>query len=132
MLELERDQPCVMVIDDVPEVRMVIGDMCREMGFVTVLEASDGADALEKLRDQRAHLILCDQQMERMTGLDLLNQIRNHPYLADIPFIVLSVVSEAPVIETALDLGAADYLLKPVDFRALRESVSEVIRRRVA
>ncbi len=132
MFDLERDPPCVLVVDDIPEVRMIIGDMCREMGFTTVIEASDGVDALEKLKKERAHLILCDHRMERMSGLDLLSQIRNHPYLVDIPFIVMSAVSEAPVIETALDLGAADYLLKPVDFGELRDRVGEVLRRRCA
>lgn len=130
MLELEKDQPRVMVVDDVPETRAILGDMLRDMGFTMVIEASDGADALEKLRKERTHLILCDHLMERMSGLDLLSQIRNHPYLVDIPFIVVSAVAEMPVIETALDLGADDYLLKPIRFSTLKETVSDVIRRR--
>lgn len=132
MVELERDQLCVMVVDDISEVRAVLGDMFREMGFNTVLEAGDGAEALKKLKQSRAHLIVCDYRMEGMTGLDLLSQIRNHPYLVDIPFIVLSAASDGPVIETALDLGAADYILKPVGFQELRERVSETFRRRCA
>lgn len=132
MVELERDQPCVMVVDDIPEVRAILGDMLRDMGFSTVLEAGDGQEALLKLRESRAHLIVCDQRMDGMTGLDLLNQIRNHPYLVDIPFIVISAVSDAPLIETAFDLGAADFIIKPVDFRELRERVGETLRRRCA
>ena len=132
MVELERDQPSVMVVDDIPEVRAVLGDMLREMGFSTVLEAGDGAEALLKLQESRAHLIVCDHRMEGMTGLDLLSQIRNHPYLADIPFIVLSAASDAPYVETALDLGAADYIFKPVDYQELRQRVAETLRRRCA
>ncbi len=132
MVELERDQPCVMVVDDIPEVRAILGDMLREMGFSTVLEAGDGQEALHKLTKSRAHLIVCDQRMERMTGLDLLSQIRNHPYLVDIPFIVISAACDAPLIETAFDLGAADFIVKPIDFQELRQRVGDTLRRRCA
>lgn len=130
MLELQLDSPCVMVIDDVPETRMLLRDMLEEMGFLSVIEASNGRDALEKLKSKPAHLILCDHVMEEMSGLDLLSQLRNHPYLVDIPFIVVSAVGDVPVIETALDLGADDYLMKPVSFQLLRRKVSDVFRRR--
>ncbi len=132
MIELEREETRVMVVDDVPEIRALLGDMLRDIGFSTVVEASDGVDALEKLKRERAHLILCDHRMERMSGLDLLSQLRNYPYLVDIPFIVVSAVTEAPVILNALDLGADDYLLKPFEFSELREKVVDVIRRRAA
>lgn len=132
MLELQLDSPCVMVIDDVPETRMLLRDMLEEMGFLSVIEASNGRDALEKLKSKPAHLILCDYVMEEMSGLDLLSQLRNHPYLVDIPFIVVSAVGDVPVIETALDLGADDYLMKPVSFQLLRRKVSDVLRRRCA
>ncbi|MEI6517615.1 MAG: response regulator [bacterium] len=132
MLELQLDSPCVMVIDDVPETRMLLRDMLEEMGFLSVIEASNGRDALEKLKSKPAHLILCDHVMEEMSGLDLLSQLRNHPYLVDIPFIVVSAVGDVPVIETALDLGADDYLMKPVSFQLLRRKVSDVFRRRCA
>lgn len=132
MLELQLDSPCVMVIDDVPETRMLLRDMLEEMGFLSVIEASNGRDALEKLKSKPAHLILCDHVMEEMSGLDLLSQLRNHPYLVDIPFIVVSAVGDVPVIETALDLGADDYLMKPVSFQLLRRKVSDVLRRRCA
>ena len=132
MLELQLDSPCVMVIDDVPETRMLLRDMLEEMGFLSVIEASNGQAALEKLKSTPTHLILCDHVMEDMSGLDLLSQLRNHPYLVDIPFIVVSAVGDVPVIETALDLGADDYMIKPVSFQLLRRKVSDVFRRRCA
>ena len=130
MIELEQDKPKVMVIDDVAETRALIGDMLREMGFDSVMEAGDGAEALKKLKQERAHLILCDYRMVGMSGLDLLSQLRNHPYLVDKPFIVVRAVSEPPVIETALGLGADEYIVKPIGFCKLRDTVVDVIRRR--
>jgi response regulator of citrate/malate metabolism len=69
--------------------------------------------------------------MQDMSGLDLLNQLRNHAYLVDIPFIVVSSNGDAPVVETALDLGAADYLVKPVSFQLLKKKITHVLMRRM-
>jgi response regulator of citrate/malate metabolism len=70
--------------------------------------------------------------MKDMSGLDLLNQIRNHPYLVDVPFIVVSAVGDVPVIETALELGASDYIVKPLSYQLLRRKITDVLRRRMA
>jgi len=131
MFDLLSDEPQVMVIDDIPATREIIRDMLQEMGFSRIEEASDGREALDKLKERGAQLIICDYMMKDMSGLDLLNQLRNHPYLVDIPFIVVSAVGDVPVIETALDLGASDYIVKPVSFQLLRRKVSDVLRRRV-
>jgi response regulator RpfG family c-di-GMP phosphodiesterase len=65
-----------------------------------------------------------------MCGLDLLDQIRNHPYLVDIPFIIVSGCGEVPVIDAALDLGADDYLLKPLSFKLFKRKIFDVLLRR--
>lgn len=124
------EEPQVLIVDDMPGTREVLRDMLTDMGFSTIVEASDGREALEMLKDQRAQLIVCDHIMKDMSGLDLLSQIRNYPYLVDIPFIVVSAVGESPVIDTALDLGAADYIVKPVNFSVLKRKISDVLRRR--
>ncbi len=108
------EEPQVLIVDDMPGTREVLRDMLTDMGFTSITEASDGREALEILKEQRAQLIVCDHVMKDMSGLDLLSQIRNYPYLVDIPFIVISAIGESPVIDTALDLGAADYIVKPI------------------
>jgi two-component system chemotaxis response regulator CheY len=132
MFDVLSEEPQVMVVDDIPGTCDIIRDMLTEMGFTRIVEASDGREALEKLKDQGAQLIICDYMMNDISGLDLLNQLRNHPYLVDIPFIVASAVGDVPVIETALDLGAADYIVKPISFQLLRRKISDVLRRRMA
>jgi two-component system chemotaxis response regulator CheY len=123
------DEPQVMIIDDMPATRALLRDMLTDMGFTTIEEACDGREALEKLKDQRAQLIVCDHVMKDMSGLDLLSQLRNYPYLVDIPFIVVSAVGDGPIIDAALDLGAADFIVKPVNFSVLKRKISDVLRR---
>ena len=131
MFELPPEEPQALVVDDVPATRAALKDMLYEIGFTRVLEASGGREALEKLKSQGADLIVCDYMMQDMSGLDLLNQLRNHAYLVDIPFIVVSSNGDAPVIETALDLGAAEYLVKPVSFQLLKKKITDVLMRRM-
>ena len=123
-------EPQVMVVDDVPATRELLRDMLAEMGFTSIVEAVSGRDALKKLQQHRAQLIICDQVMEDMSGLDLLYQLRNHPYLVDIPFIVVSGCGDVPVIDAALDLGADDYILKPLSFKLFKRKVFDVLLRR--
>lgn len=131
MLDHYREEPQVMVIDDISATRTILKDMLLEMGFKDIVEAKNGKDALEKLRKHRAQLIICDNLMDGMSGLDLLYQLRNHAYLVDIPFIVVSSCGDVPVIDTALDLGADDYILKPISFKLFKRKVFDVLRRRV-
>lgn len=131
MLDHYREEPQVMVIDDISATRTILKDMLLEMGFKDIVEAKNGKDALEKLRKHRAQLIICDNMMDGMSGLDLLYQLRNHAYLVDIPFIVVSSCGDVPVIDTALDLGAEEYILKPISFKLFKRKVFDVLRRRV-
>jgi two-component system chemotaxis response regulator CheY len=131
MLGHYREEPQVMVIDDISATRTILKDMLIEMGFKDIVEAKNGKDALEKLRKHRAQLIICDNMMDGMSGLDLLYQLRNHAYLVDIPFIVVSSCGDVPVIDTALDLGAEDYILKPISFKLFKRKVFDVLRRRL-
>ena len=130
MTNIYSEEPQVLVVDDIAATRAIMRDMLYEMGFTSVVEAADGREALEILKDSRAQLIICDHMMEDVSGLDLLYQLRNHAYLVDIPSIVVSSCADVTVVETALDLGAADYIVKPISFKLFRRKIVDVLSRR--
>jgi CheY-like chemotaxis protein len=130
MTNIYSEEPQVLVVDDIAATRAIMRDMLYEMGFTSVVEAADGREALEILKDSRAQLIVCDHMMEDVSGLDLLYQLRNHAYLVDIPFIVVSSCADVTIVETALDLGAADYIVKPISFQLFRRKIVDVLSRR--
>lgn len=132
MLRSLREEPQVMIVDDISGTRVILRDMLKEMGFKDIVEANSGEDALAKLKKHRAQLIICDNMMGGMSGLDLLYQLSNYAYLVDIPFIVISSNGEVPVIDTALDLGADDYILKPISFKLFKRKIFDVLRRRAS
>ncbi len=123
------EEPQVLIIDDILACRTVVRDMLAEMGITRVAEATDGQEALVQLQRHRAQLIICDLIMEDMHGASLLSKIKKHALLNDIPFIMMSSCSDAPVIRAALEMGAKDFLVKPLSFKSFREKIQRVLRR---
>ena len=120
----------VMVVDDIPSTRAIIKDMLADLGIGRIVEAGSGAEALEVLRNESADLIVCDHSMKDMTGLDLLRELQRDPQLVEIPFIVVSATSDATIMKSVLQAGAADYIVKPVNSRVLCRKVTDVLRRK--
>lgn len=124
---MSNDSPVIYVIDDVSAFREVIKGMLEEMGFDTFVEAADGAEALEKLRKTPATLILCDHMMSPVNGVELLQEVKKDPTLQKIPFIMISAVSETTHVVHARSLGLDDYLVKPVRYTALQQSIVKAL-----
>jgi CheY-like chemotaxis protein len=104
----------VLVAEDSPLARYIITACVRQFG-VTVLEASDGQEALELLR-QQAHavdLVITDQHMPRMSGEELCQHIRQELGLKELPVILLSGTSDHETKLRLFRIGATDYLEKP-------------------
>jgi CheY-like chemotaxis protein len=122
-------EPQVLIVDDLPSTRLLLTDMFQEMGFTDIEVAADGKEALDKLLETGAKLVICDHSMRGMNGIDLLIALKDYPKLADIPVIMLSSNRDTPIIETALDLGAADYMVKPISFKLLKMKIADVMQR---
>jgi two-component system chemotaxis response regulator CheY len=131
-LETKFGQSKVLVIDDMSWTRALLRDMLVSLGFERVYLARNGVDALQKIAGQGFDLIICDQIMDGMTGTELLETLRSNSRYTDVPFIMVSSVREAPVIDHALNLGVDDYLAKPISIGLLQQKIEDVFRRRSA
>lgn len=118
--------PTILVADDEPEV-LDLMRMLLEWEDYTVVEAADGQEALEKIRSTCPDLALLDVRMPRMDGLSVLEQLQIDPVLANIPVVMLSVVTTYPQVETALRKGAIAYLPKPFEIREIVRLVGQVL-----
>jgi DNA-binding response OmpR family regulator len=99
----------------------------RREGFELV-EAVDGLDALEAVERSRVDLVILDLEMPRLDGLGVLDELRAQMRTASLPVIVLTA-QHGESEEKALDLGAQDYLTKPVQTRSLVARVRAVLKR---
>ena len=106
-----------LIIDDSPVARRALRKALVASGlFDEVLEAADGAEALERVAGDsadRLDLVLCDLLMPGIDGFELLERLQADPRLADVPVIVLTGEEDLETKVQALESGASDYLTKP-------------------
>jgi two-component system chemotaxis response regulator CheY len=108
--------------------RTMVKDMLADMGITRVAEAADGQEALIKLQRHRAQLIICDLMMEEMHGASLLSQLKRNAALNKIPFVMMSSCADVPIVKAALEMGAKDFLIKPLSFKNFRERILKLLR----
>ena len=103
----------IMIVEDDIFVMDIYITKLSQVGF-EVVEASDGAEALKKLKNdpQKPNMILLDIVMPNMDGLTALEKIRSDESFKDIPIILLSNLSQKEKVDKGFRLGAQDYLIK--------------------
>jgi chemosensory pili system protein ChpA (sensor histidine kinase/response regulator) len=112
VVEPVRQAALVMVVDDSLTVRRVTQRLLQREGYRVVL-ARDGLDALERLADEKPAVMLCDIEMPRMDGFDLVRNLRSDPRLATLPVVMITSRIAEKHQEHARELGVNHYLGKP-------------------
>ncbi len=116
----------ILIVDDEPDYANTI--QCRlEWYHYKVTTAANGKEALEKAADEKPDLILLDTSMPVMSGHEMLERLRKHPDLKNIPVIMVTVLCEPQDIATASSYGIADYVVKPFDFTELIEKIANAL-----
>ena len=95
----------VLVVDDYSTMRRIIRNLLTQIGYTDIDEASDGGDALQKLRQVHYGLVISDWNMEPMTGYDLLKQVRADEKLKTTPFIMVTAESKTDNVIAAYDFA---------------------------
>jgi OmpR family response regulator RpaB len=127
-LTLDGDaKPHILVADDDPQMRRLIRSILERDGY-RVTEATDGLDALESIESGQFHLMMLDIDMPRLDGLGVLEELRTRIKTAGVPVIVLTARTDDTEIRV-LELGAQDFLSKPVQPQSLQARVKAVLRR---
>ncbi|MHA6688896.1 response regulator [Devosia sp. A449] len=123
-----QSRPLILCVEDEEDLRRDIADELSEAGYA-VIEASDGAEALQQLAAQRPDLILCDISMPGLNGHAVLQatQAEGGEH-AGIPFVFLSALADPREVVAGKRLGADDYLVKPIDYDLLLATVDARLR----
>ena len=117
----------ILVVDDEAAIRRLLGEMLDMSGYKCAL-AADAADARTFIRDQGFDLILCDVNMPGESGLDLIRYVlAEHQETA---VIMVSAVDDTDIAETALQIGAFGYIIKPFRHNELMINIANALRRR--
>jgi chemosensory pili system protein ChpA (sensor histidine kinase/response regulator) len=116
----------IVVADDSISVRKFVGRMLEKNGYRVIL-ASDGLEAAELVAQHGCHLVITDLEMPRMTGYELMAQLRQSPSTRRIPVMVVTSRAGAKHRDRAMKEGAVAFLTKPVQEDQLTEAVEQLI-----
>jgi len=118
----------VLLVDDSISVRRFVGRMLERAGFA-VTTANDGAEALAKIADARFDVVVTDLEMPRVNGYELIDNLRRRPEAGTLPVIVLTTRSGDKHAHLARQLGASQYVTKPVEEQAFVRLVASLLER---
>ena len=111
---LKMDRRQILIVEDSPTMRQLLVFALRRLKNVDIGEAKDGMDGLRKVSNDHFDLALIDINMPVMDGLKLISLMRGEETLKDIPIVVITTEGAAEDRERALNLGANEYLTKPI------------------
>jgi two-component system, sensor histidine kinase and response regulator len=112
----------ILCIEDEPQMRLVIQMALESVGY-EMEEAEDGKQGLDRAMETTPDLILCDINMPGMDGFQTLEELRKHKSTSHIPFIFMTGESPRKYLRKGMNLGANDFILKPIDMEDLIKTV---------
>ncbi|MBU2552720.1 MAG: response regulator, partial [Proteobacteria bacterium] len=122
-----------MVVDDKVSMVRTIVHMLRKLGYERTVTADDGDSALMKLRGgEHVTFIVSDWNMPRMTGVELLQAVREEERLKDLPFIMITAETDYDTVAQAGEVDVDGYLLKPFTLEALKTRIEQVWEKRAS
>ena len=117
----------ILVVDDYATMRRIVRNLLSQIGHVDVEEAGDGIVALQKLRETQFGLVISDWNMEPMTGLQLLKEVRADNKLNATPFIMVTAESKTENVVAAKQAGVNNYIVKPFNADTLKQKIASVL-----
>ncbi|WP_439579875.1 chemotaxis response regulator CheY [Elioraea sp.] len=117
----------ILIVDDYKTMLRIIRNLLRQLEFNNVDEATDGAQALTMLRSGSYGLVISDWNMQPMTGLQLLQEVRADAKLRNLPFIMITAESKTENVIAAKQAGVSNYIVKPFNAETLKEKIEKVL-----
>ncbi len=118
-----------LIVDDMPTLRDLVKHQLKALGFHTIIEAADGEQAHKLMLQhetsaQKIQYVVCDWNMPKMTGLELLKKIRAESHWVQLPFVLLTSESERDNVTEAIITGVSQYIVKPFTSKAFEEKLN--------
>jgi sigma-B regulation protein RsbU (phosphoserine phosphatase) len=120
----------ILVVDDIADNRDLLMRRLRRLGVLKITEASDGAEALEAIFRENFDLVLLDIMMPNVSGFEVLERLNAAGRLADLPIVVVSALNEIDPVVRCIELGAEDFIFKPLNPTLLRARVLATLEKK--
>lgn len=122
---------CVLVAEDNPNLRKVIVNIVRKIGYENVIEAEDGIAALTQIESGKVGIVLTDWSMPGLNGLELLKRVRSskEPY-KNLPILMITAADTKDSILSAGKEGVDAYIIKPFSVKTIMDKIQEAVDHR--
>jgi two-component system chemotaxis response regulator CheY len=119
----------ILLVDDNHHMRVLLGEILKAVGVRSIIEASDGAQALQMMRGAKIDIIITDLSMQPMDGIDFVRLLRHSPDSPNqmVPVIMITGHSTVARVHEARNVGVNEFLAKPLTARGVMERISQVI-----
>lgn len=117
----------ILIVDDYSNMRRIMKSVLRHMGYTNIHEAVNGEKALVIIKSIKVDLVISDVNMPKMTGIELLNAVRNDPRSARLPFIIITGEADKSTVLVAAKDKVSAYLLKPFSPDSLKAKIEKVL-----
>lgn len=122
----------ILVVDDLASMRGVVCSYLKSLGYSNLHQAEDGVEAMSKLRSGNYEFVMSDWNMPKMTGIELLREIRKHDDLKHIPVLLVTAEAKRENIMEAIESGVTSYIVKPFTPIALEAKLKTIFEKRPA
>jgi two-component system chemotaxis response regulator CheY len=117
----------ILVIDDSATMRRIIVNTLKRLGYGHATEATDGKDALDKMKNDSFDLVITDWTMPEMDGLTLVSVLRRSEKYSRVPILMVTTRSVKEDIVTAVNAGVNGYVVKPFTTEVLETKIEQIL-----
>ncbi len=116
----------VLIVDDFPTMRRIIRNLLKQLGFQKIMEAEDGKNALNVMKDNSIDFVITDWNMPNMTGMELLETLRADSKFKSMPILMVTAEADKENILQAIQAGVNNYIVKPFTAEVLKEKIEKI------
>lgn len=117
----------ILAVDDSPTMRRIIINTLKRAGFDDVVEATDGKDALAKLKIEKINFVITDWNMPEMDGLTFVTTLRSTDQFKNMPVLMVTTRSVKDDILEAMKAGVNNYIVKPFTPDTLKQKIEQIL-----
>lgn len=117
----------LLVVEDMEEMRNIVRRLLTAMGYTEVELARNGEEAWAMLHARSFDVVLCDWNMPKMSGRELLEKVRAHPKLMGLPFIMITGENTSGQVKDAIAGGVTDFIVKPFTLALLEQRLLKAL-----
>jgi two-component system chemotaxis response regulator CheY len=119
----------ILVVDDFSTMRRIVKNLLKQLGFIHIEEAEDGAQAYTKLKTGGYGFVVSDWNMPNLDGLGLVKKVRQDDELKDLPILMVTAEAEKEKVVAAIQAGVNNYIVKPFTGEVLKEKMDKIFER---